>query len=488
VPEDQANIALAEKGFANPSRAILNLRQIAGEADRRPLFARLATLATDVLAQRPDPDMALNNWERFLRSVPDPAAHLRQMLSQPMRLEILLSIFSASQFLADALVREPELLAYIGRKEVLNVPRGAAEIRAELLKISMESPDRLVWVDALRRYRRREILRIGARDICLGAPTQRIMEELSDLADGVIQAALERIKAEAEQKAGPDASPAFCVIAFGKLGGQELNYSSDIDLLGLCAGGPTEEESAAPIMAALRADLSNHTSEGYAYRVDLRLRPYGSSGQLVFSLDSLRTYYDGAVALWEVQALLKARPVAGDVGVGQAFLDAARKLLLSTHAPNDVTASIVRLRKEALRALSQSILTTTDIKTGLGGLRDIEFLAQGLQLVHAREKPELLQRGTLPALRALAAAGLLPRETAERLSSDYLFLRRVEHFLQIYEDRQTHSLPSDPAQLRALARLMLGTGATSQQLLSKLSRRLEGVQEEYRKAMHEGEG
>ncbi len=123
VPKELALAALAEKGFANPARAILNLRQIAGEADRRPLFARLATLATDVLAQKPDPDMALNNWERFLHSLPDPAAHLRQMLSQPMRLEILLSIFSASQFLADTLVRDPDLLAYIGRTEVLNVPR-----------------------------------------------------------------------------------------------------------------------------------------------------------------------------------------------------------------------------------------------------------------------------------------------------------------------------------------------------------------------------
>ena len=443
VPEEPARAALEEKGFANPARAILNLRQIAGEADRRPLFARLATLATDVLAQKPDPDMALNNWERFLRSLSDPAAHLSQMLSQPMRLEILLSIFSASQFLADTLVRDPELLTYIGRKEVLNVPRGAAEIRAELSRISSENADRGAWMDALRRYRRREILRIGARDICLGAPTQRIMEELSDLADGVIQATLARIRRDFAEKPEAGAAPAVCIIAFGKLGGRELNYSSDIDLMGICGGGALEVEKATPMIEALRADLSSHTSEGYAYRVDLRLRPYGSSGQLVFSMDSLRAYYDDAVALWEVQALLKARPVAGDTEIGQAFLAAARKLLLSRHSPEEVDASNRRLRKEALRALSRSILTTTDIKTGLGGLRDVEFLAQGLQLVHARERPELLQGGTLPALRALAKAGLLSQETAERLSSDYLFLRRVEHFLQIYEDRQTHNLPSD---------------------------------------------
>ncbi len=487
VPEELARAALEEKGFANPARAIVNLRQIAGEADRRALFARLATLATDVLSQRPDPDMALNNWERFLHALPDPAAHLRQMLSQPMRLEILLSIFSASQFLADTLVRNPEFLDYIGRQDVLNVPRGASEITAELRLVSEQTGDRGAWVDALRRYRRREILRIGARDICLGAPTQRIMEEISDLADGVIGTALERIRREAAARRGADRIPAFSVIAFGKLGGRELNYSSDIDLMGLCDGNETDVEHATPIMEALRADLSSHTTEGYAYRVDLRLRPYGSSGQLVFSLESLRTYYARNAALWEVQALLKARPVAGDVELGQAFLRTAREALLSPHPPAEIAASINKLRKEALRALSRSILTTTDIKTGLGGLRDIEFLAQGLQLAHARDEPRLLNGGTIPALRALGQAGILPAEKVESLSGDYLFLRRVEHFLQIYEDRQTHSLPSDPGQLRALSRLMLGSGATAEQLISKLSRRLERVQGEYRGYMGEME-
>ena len=486
VPFELAEAALAEKGFANPARAVLNLRQIAGEADRRALFARLAILATDVLAQRPDPDMALNNWERFLHSLSDPAAHLRQMLSQPMRLEILLSICSASQFLADTLVRNPEFLDYIGRRDVLNVPRNAEEISAELADISEQTPEHAAWVDALRRYRRREILRIGARDMCLGAPTQRIMEEISDLADGVIGAALER-RLKAARATGAGRLPAFCVVAFGKLGGRELNYSSDIDLLGLCSGDETDAEAAAPVMEALRADLSAHTTEGYAYRVDLRLRPYGSSGQLVFSLESLRTYYSRHAALWEVQALLKARPVAGDAELGRAFLRSAQEVLLSAHAPAEIASSIDRLRTEALRALSRSILTTTDIKTGLGGLRDIEFLAQGLQLVHARKMPELLQGGTLPALRALGAAGILSRETVEGLSGDYIFLRRVEHFLQIYEDRQTHSLPSDPGQLRALARLMLGGAATADQLVSRLSRRLERVREEYQKYLHNAE-
>jgi glutamate-ammonia-ligase adenylyltransferase len=397
------------------------------------------------------------------------------MLSQPRRLEILLSIFSASQFLADTLVRNPALLDDIGRSEVIQAPRSSAAIAEELGGIAAQCLEAAQWRDALRRFRRREILRIGARDICLGTPTQRIMEELSDLAEGVITAALARIRGAV---AGKDR---LCIIAFGKLGGRELNYSSDIDLMGLCAAGGDHEavERATHHVEMLRADLSAHTTEGYAYRVDLRLRPYGSSGQLVFPLDALRSYYTGSAALWELQALMKARPIAGDLSLGREFLDSMQGLLLSPHPHAEVAASIDRLRREALKGLARSMLSTTDIKTGLGGLRDIEFLTQGLVLIHAHQQPSLLHGDTLPALRALGDAGILPAELVEHLSEDYLFLRRVEHFLQIYEDRQTHSLPRDPAQLRALARLMLGSGATAEQLLGKLGRRFERVQKAY---------
>jgi glutamate-ammonia-ligase adenylyltransferase len=144
-----------------------------------------------------------------------------------------------------------------------------------------------------------------------------------------------------------------------------------------------------------------------------------------------------------------------------------------------VISSIDRLRKEALRGLARSLLTTTDVKTGLGGLRDIEFLAQGLELIHAAGAPGVLQGSTLAALETLASAGIIPRETAEQLSADYLFLRRVEHFLQIYEDRQTHSLPRDPVELRALARRMLGSGATASHFQSELSLRFERVRHQY---------
>ena len=475
IPAELARRVLESKGFRDPARAMVNLRDLSGEAERRSVFARLAILACDILSQKPDPDMALNNWERFLHSVPDARGHLAAMLSQPMRLEILLGIFSASQFLADTLIKYPELFDYIGRSEVLRTRGSREAMDMELAALQRQA--RGEWRDGIRRFRRTEILRIGARDVCMGASTRIIMEELSDLADALIGACLARARAAARGEFR------FCVLAFGKLGGRELNYSSDIDLLGIYGSEENAEDvvQATAVMEALREDLSVHTTEGYVYRVDLRLRPYGTSGQLVFHDRQLTGYYHASAAPWEIQALLKARPVAGDVALGRSFLESVRDLLVAPHERRAVISTIDRLRTEALKGLRKTARETTDVKTGLGGLRDIEFLAQGLQLVNAHNHAELLEANTLSALKALSAAGFMEQETAERLSDDYLFLRRVEHFLQIYEDRQTHSLPKDPAEMRALARRMLGNGATAEQFMSRLNKRFERVREEYRR-------
>ena len=514
--EAERDSILSAKGLKNPARAFVNLRHIAGlgeggaigddqggaigddqggaigddrgpnepgEPSRRTSFARLFILACDILSRRPDPDMALNNWERFVESISDPASHLALMLSQPTRLEILLDLLSTSQFLAEVLVREPALLDYISDPRTLRRRRSDREIAVELASISRSTPGAKDWMDALRAYRRKELLRIGARDICLGTKTALVMEELSALAGGMIEAALARIFRELRN---PSAAPLprFCVLAFGKLGGRELNYSSDIDLLGLWEASDGErdaQEIAATVMKRLRAALSEHTSAGYAYRVDLRLRPYGSSGQLVYELGGLIRYYTGASAQWEIQALLKARPVAGDLELGLRFLAALRGKLLEPRDPALVTSSIDDLRSKAIANLARGIGGGRDVKTGLGGIREVEFLVQGLQLIHAHSDPGLLCPNTLEGLEALAVAGILPRDTANALAEDYVFLRRVEHFLQIYEDRQTHRLPSSPEQELALARSMLGAKATVPLFRAAIDLRFEKVHEQYRK-------
>jgi glutamate-ammonia-ligase adenylyltransferase len=203
-------------------------------------------------------------------------------------------------------------------------------------------------------------------------------------------------------------------------------------------------------MEGVRADLMNHTEEGYAYRVDLRLRPFGRSGELVPTAQGLLDYYRGGASLWEIQAALKARPVAGNLRLGHRVMEALHGVLLAPRSPGEIVRSVKALRAEAERVHAGSS-GGLDVKNGAGGIRDVEFLVQALQLIHAPDAPHLLEGNTLRALGGLEERRVISGEQAETLRRDYRFLRRVEHALQLLEDRQTHALPSDPDALGALA-------------------------------------
>jgi glutamate-ammonia-ligase adenylyltransferase len=472
VPEDLSRQVLERLGFLNPQRACANLRSLAGEGTRRHTFAKISLLAADILSQTPDPDMALNNWERFLHVRSSPEFHYNLVLSQPMRLEILLNIFAGSQFLSDTLVRYPGFLDWIILPENLRGVRNRADIEAELEGALLRAGSHENWMGVLRRMWRREILRIGVRDMALGVPVQEVMLDLTTLAEALVRMALRKVlKDVLEEGSVPggtdDPSKYFCILAFGKLGGRELNYSSDIDLVGVFdfpkpVPGPGSQQGEAfnhlyaEVMERVSLDLSRHTDAGYVYRVDLRLRPHGQSGDLVPSLSGLMEYYRREASLWEIQAALKMRPIAGNLELGDRLLGEMRSVLLERRDANRLVASIEAMRRAAVSKAARSLGRGLDVKNGEGGIRDVEFLAQGLQLIHGPARPGLLTGNTLEALDALRAAGLLPERTGAQLSQDYLFLRRVEHALQVLEDRQVHCLPRDPAERKALARRLFG--------------------------------
>jgi len=477
---------LSAAGFLNPAAALRNLRSLAGPEPARSLFARLAILAADILRTKPDPDMALNNWERFVAALPHRDDHFALLLAQPARLDILLTIFSGSQFLADTLVAHPEWFDWATDPAVIRPLRSPSDVRNDLLA-ACPHPSQPAWRAAVRRSRRRELLRIATRDIWLGAPLPETVAEISAVADALTAATLEqcwlRLANDLAACDGID-DPArhLCLLAFGKLGGNELNYSSDIDLLAVCddvsfsvryRDGRTKshKELYAAILEQLRADLSAHTEDGYAYRVDFRLRPYGSSGELVPSVNTVLSYYRHHAALWELQAALKLRPIAGAHCIGAYLLNALRPLLAAPRCHADVAASINRMRQRAAQ-ISSVTATGTDIKNGPGGIRDIEFLVQGLQMIYAARLPALLDANTLRALALLRRANLLPETIATQLDEDYCFLRRLEHFLQLLEDRQTHSLPSSEAALTALARRMSGPATDAASFAAGLASRM----------------
>ncbi len=480
---DMIRRILTDAGFGNPARAYMNLVSLAGTGSRKMTFARLALLSTDILRHSPDPDMALNNWERFINAVPSPEFHYGIMLSQPMRLEILLRIFSWSQFLADTLVRNPGFLDWVVLPEIIGVKRDKESLLAELRGTRLSCGDRREWLNELRRLRRREILRIGVRDVGLGVSVVEIMEELSTVAQAFIEAVVEGCWDNLEVDfPGADSrddsikvdglKKGFSIIAFGKLGGSELNYSSDVDLVafyddqGLGGLSETDNHEKAgssrdiykKLTERIRHDLSVHTEEGYAYRVDLRLRPFGSSGELVPSASALIKYYREAAAPWEIQAAIKARSIAGNIQLGEELLHEIRLIYSSSADKRAILRSIGRMRRGGLQKSGLSRFKGRDVKNDPGGIRDAEFLIQGLQLIHGPSNPKLFEGNTLKALSLLAEFSLINGEQARVLREDYIFLRKIEHCLQIMDDRQIHLIPSASEDVLSLVKRLNGMG------------------------------
>ena len=478
---DLRDFVLRGAGFKDTERAHAILQGLAGRGLRGVMFARLAVLAFDKLKSEPSPDMAINNWERFVKSLDSPKDHYKQLLSQPKRLEILLAIFSRSQFLADTLIRNPDFYDWVTNPiNLQGLPRRGL-LKKDLRYLAAEASSHEEWLSRLRHFRQRELLRIGTRDMFLQVDTRTVMQELTTLAEALVHVTLEQAweKLEKDERipAGSrdDLAAGFSILAFGKLGGSELNYSSDIDLIGVqddateTPGENIEKSPFGMVMSQVRSDLSQHTAEGHAYRVDLRLRPYGRAGELVSSTSSLVRYYTETARIWEIQALIKARPIAGNLQVGYDLLERLCPLLLERRSARDVTLSIQSLREEAIRnTQTRSLGWNIDVKNGPGGIRDVEFLVQGLQLIHAREKPGLLKANTLETLEMLQDEDILPTGVARQLADDYLFLRRVEHYLQILHDRQIHSLPTNEDELTALAHRMLGTESSSSEFMELL--------------------
>ena len=491
VPRELSFRILSDAGFRDPARAGVNLQGLAGRGIRRDTFAKIVLMAFDTLKRNPDPDRALNNWERLIHSMASPEFHYNMLLSQPMRLDMLLNVLSGSQFLADTLVRNPGFFDWVMIPELLHSTRKRKDIEEELRKAGARSGEHRGWLNKLRRVRRREILRIGTRDLCLGIPMREVILELSVVAEAFIQAVLEKAlkKVVPEGDEGiPVSENRFCVMAMGKLGGSELNYSSDIDLIGLWDDSDlthsdpehlTSKTHFSRVMAQIRADLSEHTEEGYVYRVDLRLRPFGKAGELVSSFSGLIEYYRHSASLWEIQAALKMRPVAGNQQVGHRFIKEMRPIFLQRRDRARIVGNIEEMRDKAVESSLEGAHTTIDVKNGYGGIRDIEFLVQGLQLIHGPDRPELIEGNTLTALDLLSDAGFLPQEVVGKSKEDYTFLRQTEHYLQLLEDLQVHRLPKDPGELAALAKRMMGMEGSSERLIREIQRRMERVRGVY---------
>ncbi|MFP4362388.1 MAG: glutamate-ammonia-ligase adenylyltransferase [Spirochaetia bacterium] len=460
-------------GIQHPERGYINIKKLSGEGSEKQLFSKLAVLAVQFLRELPDPDMALNNWERFAHEIHDLAEHYSLLLKQPTRMKILLSVFSYSGFLSNTLLHNPEFFTWITKPEHIQKMRSLADIQKDLEALEIQSGSKEDWLKQLRIFRRREVLRIAARDICFNVETEEIVVELSNLADAVLITETKHLA-----KAHPELhlEDNLCILAFGKLGGRELNYSSDIDLLVLLESD--SEISAAKInsiIRELRSDLSNYTPQGYVYRIDFRLRPFGTAGELAYSVQRLHNYYQVHAGLWEIQAAIKLRAVAGNKALGESFLQALEKEIRRPKTPESVITSIEKNRYIAAlcnRTIQQGGI---DIKNGRGGIRDIEFLVQGLILIYVDTHPEILSGNTVTALSKLAAHKIVTEEEEAFLRKSYIFFRKIEHLLQIYEDQQVHSVPDNAQEIAALAKRLNIPQTSPRNFMGDLNKKMSEV-------------
>jgi glutamate-ammonia-ligase adenylyltransferase len=467
-PDDQRALGfLSRLGFSDPRTALANLHALTPTPREAELLAPALPRLLRALEAAADPDAALNNLER-LGEVADRAVFFATIGTHPDAAHLLATLGGGSQFLADSLRRRPTLLAWLLDPATMR-QRFRDNLAAELDQALAPFEQSLARLNALRRFKYRELLRIGSRDLLGDADLAVTTEELSRLADVCLDAA--RLMAEADLKAryGPplasSGDPAgLAVIAMGKLGGLELNYSSDIDIIfvysedGETAGGPEGRlpngEYFARVAQEIVAALESVTDEGYAFRVDLRLRPEGRMGALILSLDGYRSYYAERAELWERQALIKARFSAGDSRVGEAFLEMVRPYVYRPGVDRKIISQILGMKRRIDSELRSRGRGRGNVKLGAGGIREVEFLVQALQLLYGGDDPWLREPNSLRAIFRLAERGYLPHEMGRFLSGAYTFLRTVEHRLQILHEFQTHTLPEDPQALGLLARRM----------------------------------
>ena len=418
------------------------------------------------------------------------------------RLSWFSTIANLSRFLSEELLRHPEWLL-----EIDGIERtfSSKDYKNRLSTFWGERHDDSAAPPNLALFRRKELLRIVIRDGLGISPLAKITEELSNLADAIVESALDAVTAEMEKRYGSpvtvDASgnavrATMTVLALGKLGGRELNYSSDIDLMFFYSGngetsGPhvvTNKEFFKKTANQLTHLLSTYTAAGLCYRVDLRLRPEGTLGDLCISGAAAKEYYSKRARDWELQMLIKARVAAGDEVLGQSLLDFAEPLIYSTTLDFSAVESMSATRERTAEKLRRKRYGTKglDVKLAHGGIRDIEFLVQCMQRLHGGRERSVRHGGTLLALRGLRDKDLLSETEFSCLVDAYEFLRYVEHRLQFEEDRQTHTLSTEPSDLERLARRMppsfgLTTGA---QLLRAINQHLENVTGIYERIVH----
>jgi glutamate-ammonia-ligase adenylyltransferase len=465
-------------------------------------------------------------WEKALRTAADPlrakdcSRRLGPLLPENYfqslsagQARVVAALFSGSRALSELLLTRPEWIEVI-ELERLESPRRVEGLRREaraFLKPALAAGDYSTALAKLREFKQREFLRIAARDLAGLGTLPQVIEEISNVADTCIHAVYEVANRQLTEKFGQPYArdpvsgkwdpSAFCILGMGKHGGQELNYSSDIDVLFVYSGegtvfksvpkkgaesgrGMANHQFYARLSEAIIAECTRLTAEGFLFRIDLRLRPEGKTAPLARSVSSYENYYAQWGQTWERMMLIKARCVGGEASLGAEFLDMAQSFRYPRSISEEIPREVAEMKQRIENEVVRSGELERNVKLGRGGIREIEFLVQTLQVLQAGRLPFLQGARTLPILDKLRDYHLIEPEEVNRLKEAYCFLRNVEHRLQMEDNRQTHTIPANQEAQTRLARLM--GFATLASFETQLRAHNDGVRAAYDKVVKPG--
>ena len=461
---------LGRSGYVFPARTATNLRLLADILPRECLSGMAyAALFTTL------PDMALNGLERISSIVPK--EELLAVCTRKQSLVQFLAICGSSPFLTNIICRDAGYFRSLFTNRAIEIRRTEVESLAALREFTGPEPGYQEIFSLLRRFKYYEILRIAARDLNNLAPLEEVTSELTSLAASCLQVAYEAARRKLVEEYGRpmmvtphgEREADLTILGMGKFGGKELNFSSDIDLIFFYTGDAGETTGTPDGHGGIKGKTNLHTffvklgemiskaisqvtADGYVFRVDMGLRPEGKSGDMAISQRSAEIYYESWGQSWERTAMLKARPVAGDLALGEGILRLLEPFIYRKYHDFNMIEDMKVMKQKIDASLARAREGDLNIKLGHGGIREIEFFIQSLQLVYAGRNPALRERTTMKALQKLSEVRLITEEECDALRDAYRFLRTVEHRIQVVQERQTHNLPTKVDEFRALAR------------------------------------
>ncbi len=447
VEEKEAIEELLRLGFRDPERALELINTLldpkrGGLTQRgRSLSRKVVPAFLSKVVTSSNPDASLRNLERFVSSVGSRTSIYAVLAENPETLELLAKFFSTSGYLSNFLIKHPEYLDILTLRGVSREFASKEEMLRELKKTLDEERDYEDKLDAIRRFKHVETLKLCLQDLHHEVDPIYVGEYLTMLAESTLEMALSLAgKAVGEKYGRARAASDMVILGMGKFGGRELSYNSDLDLIFIYRGGAKEHEFFSKVGHKVISILSLPTKEGFAYKIDMDLRPSGRAGALVSSLEAFEKYHRESAKLWERQALIKARPVAGDPGLGEETMKIVSHFVYEDPLPYDFHREIDRLRDRMERELAKENALRHNLKSGRGGIVDIEFTIQMLQLKYGCSYPEVRRQSTFKALQGLADKRIIDENTFKTLYEGLYFLKELENLLRLLHDRSTSEL------------------------------------------------